>query len=131
MRNMKPPVLTINGYDVERDSTMQYTGDDIMDIVILQTNIVNYLSNNVQPEAAGNADFYTIIGNMKHIPTDIYLKVLNAAVSGEVYPINILANSISSTLKFCRFHHSALKLTEFISSQTRTAANTRKADNQN
>lgn len=129
MRNVKPPVITINGYDVERDSTMQYTGDDIMDIVILQTNIVNYLSNNVQPEAAGNADFYTIIGNMKHIPTDIYLRVLNAAVSGEVYPINILANSISSTLKFCRFHHSALKLTEFISSQTRTAANTRKAGN--
>ena len=129
MRNVKPPVLTINGYDVERDSTMQYTGDDIMDIVILQTNIVNYLSNNVQPEAAGNADFCAIIGNMKYIPTDIYLRVLNAAVSGEVYPINILANSISSTLKFCRFHHSALKLTEFISSQTRTAANTRKAGN--
>lgn len=129
MRNVKPPVLTINGYDVERDSTMQYTGDDIMDIVILQTNIVNYLSNNVQPEAAGNADFYAIIGSMKHIPTDIYLRVLNAAVSGEVYPINILANSISSTLKFCRFHHSALKLTEFISSQTRTAANTRKVGN--
>lgn len=129
MRNMRPPVLTINGYDVERDSTMQYTGDDIMDIVILQTNIVNYLLNNVQPEAAGNADFYAIIGNMKHIPTDIYLRVLNAAVSGEVYPINILANSISSTLKFCRFHHSALKLTEFISSQTRTAANTRKVGN--
>lgn len=129
MRNVKPPVITINGYDVERDSTMQYTGDDIMDIVILQTNIVNYLSNNVQPEAAGNADFYAIIGNMKHIPTDIYLRVLNAAVSGEVYPINILANSISSTLKFCRFHHSAIKLTEFISSQTRTAANTRKAGN--
>lgn len=129
MRNVKPPVITINGYDVERDSTMQYTGDDIMDIVILQTNIVNYLSNNVQPEAADNADFYAIIGNMKYIPTDIYLRVLNAAVSGEVYPINILANSISSTLKFCRFHHSALKLTEFISSQTRTAANTRKAGN--
>lgn len=129
MRNVKPPVITINGYDVERDSTMQYTGDDIMDIVILQTNIVNYLSNNVQPEAAGNTDLYAIIGNMKHIPTDIYLRVLNAAVSGEVYPINILANSISSTLKFCKFHHSALKLTEFISSQTRTAANTRKAGN--
>lgn len=129
MRNVKPPVITINGYDVERDSTMQYTGDNTMDIVILQTNIVNYLANNVQPEAAGNADFYAIIGNMKHIPTDIYLKVLNAAVSGEVYPINVLANSISATLRFCKFHHSTLKLTEFISSQTRIASNTRKVDN--
>lgn len=129
MRNVKPPVITINGYDVERDSTMQYTGDDTMDIVILQTNIVNYLTNNVQPEAAGNADFYAIIGNMKHIPDEIYIKVLNSAISGDVYPINVLANSISATLRFCKFHHSTLKLTEFISSQTRIASNTRKVDN--
>ena len=129
MRNVKPPVITINGYDVERDSTMQYTGDDNMDIVILQTNIVNYLANNVQPEAAGNADFYAIIGNMKHIPDEIYIKVLNSAISGDVYPINVLANSISATLRFCKFHHSTLKLTEFISSQTRIASNTRKVDN--
>lgn len=129
MRNVKPPVITINGYDVEGDSNMQYTGDNIMDIVILQTNIVNYLTNNVQPEAAGNADFYAIIGNMKHIPDEIYIKVLNSAISGDVYPINILANSISATLRFCKFHHSTLKLTEFISSQTRIASNTRKVDN--
>lgn len=129
MRNVKPPVITINGYDVEGDSNMQYTGDNTMDIVILQTNIVNYLTNNVQPEAAGNADFYAIIGNMKHIPDEIYIKVLNSAISGDVYPINILANSISATLRFCKFHHSTLKLTEFISSQTRIASNTRKVDN--
>lgn len=129
MRNVKPPVITINGYDVERDSTMQYTGDNTMDIVILQTNIVNYLTNNVQPEAAGNADFYAIIGNMKHIPDEIYIKVLNSAITGDVYPINVLANSISATLRFCKFHHSTLKLTEFISSQTRIASNTRKVDN--
>ena len=129
MRNIKPPVITINGYDVEGDSNMQYTGDNTMDIVILQTNIVNYLANNVQPEALSNADFYAVIGNMKHIPDEIYIKVLNSAISGDVYPINVLANSISATLRFCKFHHSTLKLTEFISNQTRTKANTRKVDN--
>ena len=58
-----------------------------------------------------------------------YIKVLNSAISGDVYPINVLANSISATLRFCKFHHSTLKLTEFISSQTRIASNTRKVDN--
>lgn len=126
MKKYKSPVVVINGYDIDKERIMHYTGNDEMDICIFKANLLSYItdiSSKLNTPELGNRDPHSVVYTINSIPNSVYLKVLNA--SEELYPINVVSNLISETLRFCNFPHSAYKLTEFISTQIRQQGDTK------
>ena len=88
MKKYKSPVVVINGYDVDKERIMHYTGNDEMDICIFKANLLSYItdvSSKLNTPELGNRDPHSVVYTINSIPNSVYLKVLNA--SEELYPI--------------------------------------------